>query len=927
MSPRIAEAQHIVPATDGTGTVVTPHGNIIDINGGKMNSDGTNLFQSFQEFGLQPEQIANFQANPGIKNILGRISGGNASVINGLIQVTGGSANLFLMNPAGFVFGSNASLNVPGAFTATTANGIGFSNKWFNAFGVNDYAVLVGNPSKFAFTMNQPGVIVNFGNLAVGAGQNLTLLGGTVVNTGQLTAPGGQIIVTSVPGQNWVRLSQPGSLLSLEIQPLASSNNPNNWTIPVASLPELLTVGKTGLTANYDGIKLPDSNVTIPTASGTTIISGKVDVSDQTGGTVNIFGKQVALVHANINASGVKGGGSVRIGSDYRGQGTVPNATQTYVDSNSVITADSSLNGNGGRVIVWAKDTTQFFGNITARGGGNAGNGDGGPNNVPFSIGNASVKGTAGAIRGGNSILPSGNFPVLPNGGTASGTPNGITINSVNTPPTLTANPLLSSNAQPHQSVTFTIPPVVTPPVVTPPVVTPPVVTPPVVINCDLQCPPPVQPPVVLPPLVPPRAVLVTDPTPEDKLTTDVTHYLGIPTPPLKTTDDAADIARKIEKATGVKPAFIYISFVPVEIPPDTKQINTLTEQNNDQLELVMVTAKGIPIRKRIAETTRENVLEVAQNFRDEISSPRKLTRTNYLRPAQQLYRWMIAPLKKDLEEQKINNLVFLPDIGLRSIPMAALHDGQGFLVEKYSIGLMPNLTLTNTLYTDIKKSQLLAMGVSQTTQGQIPLPAVPVELSTLVFKLWQGKLFLDKQVTLSNLKAIRRQQPFGIIHMATHADFTGGPVSNSYIQLWDDKLRLNQIRQLGLNKPQVEMLVLSACKTALGDENAEIGFAGLAVLAGVKTSVASLWEVNDAGTAALMTKFYENLKTAPIRAEALRQAQVAMAKGQIYLKNGQVKGLGIGDLPLPANSVALPDGPLSHPYFWAAFTMVGNPW
>jgi CHAT domain-containing protein len=122
-------------------------------------------------------------------------------------------------------------------------------------------------------------------------------------------------------------------------------------------------------------------------------------------------------------------------------------------------------------------------------------------------------------------------------------------------------------------------------------------------------------------------------------------------------------------------------------------------------------------------------------------------------------------------------------------------------------------------------------------------------------------------------------------------------------------------------------MLVLSACKTALGDEDAEIGFAGLAVLAGVKTSVASLWEVNDAGTAALMTKFYENLKTAPIRAEALRQAQVAMAKGQIYLKNGQVQGLGIGDLLLPANSVALPDGPLSHPYFWAAFTMVGNPW
>ena len=220
-------------------------------------------------------------------------------------------------------------------------------------------------------------------------------------------------------------------------------------------------------------------------------------------------------------------------------------------------------------------------------------------------------------------------------------------------------------------------------------------------------------------------------------------------------------------------------------------------------------------------------------------------------------------------------------------------------------------------------------MGISQSTQGQIPLPAVPVELSTLVMRLWQGKLLLDKQATLSNLKAIRRQEPFGIIHMATHADFEGGALNKSYIQLWEDKLRLDQIRQLGLNDPQVEMMVLSACRTAVGNEEAEIGFAGLAVLAGVKTSVASLWYVSDLGTAALMTKFYESLRTAPIRAEALRQAQVAMATGKVYLKNGQIHGLEpVGNLPLPAESIDdEPDKSLSHPYYWAAFTMVGNPW
>ena len=115
---------------------------------------------------------------------------------------------------------------------------------------------------------------------------------------------------------------------------------------------------------------------------------------------------------------------------------------------------------------------------------------------------------------------------------------------------------------------------------------------------------------------------------------------------------------------------------------------------------------------------------------------------------------------------------------------------------------------------------------------------------------------------------------------MATHADITSGAVNNSYIQLWNDRTRMDQIRQLELNNPQVEMLVLSACRTALGNEDAELGFAGLAVNAGVKTTVASLWFVNNIVTAAFMTQFYRYLGTASIKADAMRQAQLAMAKG-----------------------------------------------
>lgn len=268
------KAQPIVPAADGTGTLVTPNGNRFDIHGGQISGDGANLFHSFTEFGLSQNQTANFISNPAIQNILGRISGGNPSVINGLIQVTGGNSNLFLMNPSGIVFGPGASLNVPASFTATTANAIGFGSNWFSASGSNNYAALVGIPSIFAFTKNQSGAIINAGNLMVGQGQNLTLLGSTVVSVGQLSAPGGEITVAAVPGENFVRLSRSGHLLSLEIQPLTGANSqPNSWNLPVLSLPELLTSG--GL-SNATGISVNSNGTVELTGSGISVEAGDV---------------------------------------------------------------------------------------------------------------------------------------------------------------------------------------------------------------------------------------------------------------------------------------------------------------------------------------------------------------------------------------------------------------------------------------------------------------------------------------------------------------------------------------------------------------------------------------------------------------------------------------------------------------------------
>jgi CHAT domain-containing protein len=265
-------------------------------------------------------------------------------------------------------------------------------------------------------------------------------------------------------------------------------------------------------------------------------------------------------------------------------------------------------------------------------------------------------------------------------------------------------------------------------------------------------------------------------------------------------------------------------------------------------------------------------------------------------------------------------------DAGLRTIPMAALHDGKQFLIEKYSLGSIPSVSLTNTRYNPVKDAQVLAMGASKFRE-QPSLPAVPVELDVITQQLWKGKAFLNEAFTLNNLTSQR--QPYQIIHLATHADFQAGDSSNSYIQLWDTQLKMNQLRQMGwYQPPQVELLVLSACRTAVGDVDTELGFAGLAVQAGVKSALASLWFVSDGGTLVLMSEFYRQLSQpdVTIKVEALRRAQIAMLRGELRLESGQLRGPGLrGVIAVPPEVAE--DQDFSHPYYWAAFTMIGSPW
>jgi CHAT domain-containing protein len=342
-------------------------------------------------------------------------------------------------------------------------------------------------------------------------------------------------------------------------------------------------------------------------------------------------------------------------------------------------------------------------------------------------------------------------------------------------------------------------------------------------------------------------------------------------------------------------------------------------------LELLLVLPGGGSVVKLVTEAVPGVLQPTVETFLREIRDPRKVGTQSYLASAQKLYQWMIAPLEPTLKAERINAVIFCAGPGLRTLPFAALHSGEQFLIERYAVGRMPAYSLTNQDHTRLAKLRILAMGASE-FRNQTPLPAVPVELDTITTQLWQGDKFLNEAFTIEQLQDQKLRDQYNVVHLATHADFQPGAINNSYIQFWDRPLRLNQLGQLPWNN--LDLLVLSACRTAVGDKGAEMGFAGVAAKAGVKSVLASLWYVSDEGTLALMTEFYRQLRSAPMKITALQQAQVALLRNQVSFRDGELVRSGQrGGISLPPVLSFAGERTLSHPYYWAAFTLVGNPW
>ncbi|MEM1425049.1 MAG: filamentous hemagglutinin N-terminal domain-containing protein, partial [Cyanobacteria bacterium P01_H01_bin.130] len=377
---RVSAQEPIVPAQDGLNTQLIQQGDRTLIQGGQLSGDGGNLFHGFDRFNVPTGHTAEFQAQPQLRNILGRISGGEPSLIDGTIEVSGGNPNLFLLNPAGAIFGPNSQLNVPASFHFSTADQVQFGTGL--GLGVWDpsASALVsdfnGDPTGFGFS--NPASLVNFGALAVVPGADLTLMGGTVLNMGSLSAPGGTVTLAAVePGM--VQLSRVDGILNLEFQ--AAAIAPSTTAFSPLRLPELLTgsnlpaADAVAVDATTGAVTLGRTIVTAD--NGTAIAGGSLNASSTTGigGTINVLGDRVAIAGGNLTTTGPTGGGLIQVGGGFQGNGPVWNAQNTSVDSLSVFDVSATQNGPGGTAIAWADGNTWFEGTAIARGGPLGGNG------------------------------------------------------------------------------------------------------------------------------------------------------------------------------------------------------------------------------------------------------------------------------------------------------------------------------------------------------------------------------------------------------------------------------------------------------------------------------------------------------------------------------------------------------------------------
>jgi CHAT domain-containing protein len=316
----------------------------------------------------------------------------------------------------------------------------------------------------------------------------------------------------------------------------------------------------------------------------------------------------------------------------------------------------------------------------------------------------------------------------------------------------------------------------------------------------------------------------------------------------------------------------------------------------HDRTEILM--SIGDRITRFTANASAAALLEQTKAFRANLEDR---TTRRYLENGQTLYDWLIRPLEPTLREHQIDTLVFVPDGPLRTVPPAALHDGNDFLIARYAIAVTPGLTLMDPRPIQRRSPLVLEVGISESMFGFPALPYVPTELENLK-QLYGGRTLLDQNFVRSNLRSELNDRNYTIVHIASHMEF-GISAQTTYLLIYKDRLDLNEMESLvtptRFRDQPLELLTLDCCNTAADDERSTQGMAGVAIEAGARSAVATLWPVRDAAAPLLMENFYSTLRNNPTisKAKAMQQAQLSL----------------------------LQDIRFRHPDYWAPYLVIGN--
>jgi CHAT domain-containing protein len=318
----------------------------------------------------------------------------------------------------------------------------------------------------------------------------------------------------------------------------------------------------------------------------------------------------------------------------------------------------------------------------------------------------------------------------------------------------------------------------------------------------------------------------------------------------------------------------------------------------------VIASIPGQPLRYYSQNISQQSIEEKIAKVRTRIENPEFSSRQEqtFKTQSKQLYDLLISPLAADLQKSNTKTLVFILDGVLRNLPMSVLYDGKQYLIEKYNLALTPGLQLVPPSDIGERASrQAFLGGISESRQGFTSLPGVRSEIESIGQLIPNQKLlnekFNNRQVA-SNLVTSNSQ----IVHLATHGQFSSNP-EDTFVLTWDGRLDINGLQNLIQNRNNrsskgIDLLVLSACQTAVGDNRATLGLAGVAIKARAKSTIASLWSVSDEGTQLLMLDLYRNLANPNFsKAESLKLAQQSLIRNPKYRS----------------------------PFYWGAFVLVGN--